>query len=465
MARFLGQVKMVILLALSVWNVSQLLSMQQIESSAREKIVLKKIADEIEELSKSDDNSQWKAARWWSGAALLTYKSLLNNPKISKLVMHPKLPILQSMYLLTMYSANWPDRPWDELLLYACEKNHEIICECVLEDPAANVNVSFEGRTPLHGAVERGNERLVKLLLERGADIRTHAGKLGLAPIHLAFLRNNRAIKNLLLNRYAELYRNSGFSPLHYAIADENWRALQDLVTHRELINQADNCGWTPLHWASLVGNINAVNLLLDCGANTEALASDTYLTPLHIAIIAGNEPLVRLLLTRGANHSAYCLGYTPFTLAARLMRLEIGMLLLDNGAFYDSGDSGDLATIDLHKLRGLKVCCETIVNLYQQKINFKPFFFGLFRLFRQEYYLQNDLVYDFIIEVLKILKIDCPICLESFSQNCKPVLLYYCAHIICSSCYAKLLSQPQKICPVCRGVICDSAKPLVSQV
>lgn len=58
----------------------------------------------------------------------------------------------------------------------------------------------------------------------------------------------------------------------------------------------------TPLHIAARLGNVDNVTLLLQHGANADAVTKDLY-TPLHIAAKEGNEEVASVLLDHGASH------------------------------------------------------------------------------------------------------------------------------------------------------------------
>ncbi|MBV8062051.1 MAG: ankyrin repeat domain-containing protein [Nevskia sp.] len=101
-------------------------------------------------------------------------------------------------------------------------------------------------------------------------------------------------------------------------------------------VNQPDDAGWSPLHYAAWFGSSTVVlQALLDRGAKIDAL-NDRHITPLYFASVAGHESQVKLLLQRGADRGiASKTGYTPLR-AARAKGLDGVVALLDPQAARD---------------------------------------------------------------------------------------------------------------------------------
>lgn len=72
-------------------------------------------------------------------------------------------------------------------------------------------------------------------------------------------------------------------------------------------LNQRNHLGDTPLHTICSWGILEPVNILLDAGAQVNALG-DHGCTPLINAIIGGNCDVVRALLLKGADVMIQCL-------------------------------------------------------------------------------------------------------------------------------------------------------------
>ena len=93
--------------------------------------------------------------------------------------------------------------------------------------------------------------------------------------------------------------------------------------------------GFTPLHLASFFGAPAAAALLLDHGADVEAVSdNEMRVRPLHSAAAGGDRAIVELLLARGADpNSTQRHGFTP--LHAAIERKDQAMVdaLLAAGA------------------------------------------------------------------------------------------------------------------------------------
>nr|XP_014344937.1 PREDICTED: BRCA1-associated RING domain protein 1 isoform X2 [Latimeria chalumnae] len=101
------------------------------------------------------------------------------------------------------------------------------------------------------------------------------------------------------------LKRNhKGETPLHIASIKGDVAAVEDLLKNGVDPNIKDNAGWTPLHEACNHGHVQIVELLLKHKAlvNTTGYQNDS---PLHDAIKNGHVDIVRLLLLHGASQEA----------------------------------------------------------------------------------------------------------------------------------------------------------------
>ena len=192
----------------------------------------------------------------------------------------------------------------------------------MLIEHGAGVNVrTQQGRTPLMVAAKRnGNADLVRLLLEKGADMKT-PGDTTLIP---AAQSGDVEIMRLLIESGANVNCISprlGETPLDYAAASGNVEAVRLLLAkganpNAGLKNMTRVIGGstvdmgvskqTPLMWAAPTGSPELIRALIDAGANVNAQDIQG-ISPLMLAVASEDQDLavVRVLLQSGANVNA----------------------------------------------------------------------------------------------------------------------------------------------------------------
>jgi ankyrin repeat protein len=175
------------------------------------------------------------------------------------------------------------------------------------------------GNTPLILAARRpGNDRTVKLLLERGANAGEH-NNVGVSPLIAGAASGDLETVRLLLDAGAKLDDLPGMhdpgvtdlaaglrTPLMWAAYHNDVRMVRVLLDRGADPNRSTYFG-TPLSQACWNDGFEAAELLIDRGADVNARDAVADFTPLHWA--AGNETLsphlVRLLLHCGADPNA----------------------------------------------------------------------------------------------------------------------------------------------------------------
>jgi ankyrin repeat protein len=102
----------------------------------------------------------------------------------------------------------------------------------------------------------------------------------------------------------------------------------------RETANLSLPGGIPALHYAAMHGNINAVHLLVQNGANINfRCKEDKNMTALHEAVMAGQTEIAKYLLEHGASQLLRDdSGMGPLHLACKLGHTSIARLLMDHG-------------------------------------------------------------------------------------------------------------------------------------
>nr|XP_034321800.1 ankyrin repeat domain-containing protein 29 isoform X3 [Crassostrea gigas] len=187
-------------------------------------------------------------------------------------------------------------------LISACEKGNDTMIKCLL-DKGAKIDVFDKyGFSPLATACYEGHGRTVQLLLDNGADIKL-CDEDGFSPLLVACEKGHDSIVQLLLENDADinLCTNYGDSPLFTACQKGHDSTVQLLLDNGAYINLCHGDGASPLFMACQEGHESIVQLLLNNGADIN-LCRKTGASPLFMACQEGHESIVQRLLNNGAD-------------------------------------------------------------------------------------------------------------------------------------------------------------------
>ena len=230
----------------------------------------------------------------------------------------------------------------------------------IIIERGANINAADnDGYTVLHYAIlrqspyecQKARTRIVKLLVEKGADIEAESGTRERA-IHIAVKTGNFEIVNFLLQKGSDINcanSDCGTTPLHYALSpyrsyslakvESICKMVKLLIENGAKVDGVVESHITPLTLAIIDGHDRQIiELLIFYGANVNYGTDILPIPPLHIAATMGKgyEESVRMLIKHGASINAtYGLfGLTPLHYnAKRKGEIEIARILLESGA------------------------------------------------------------------------------------------------------------------------------------
>jgi len=243
------------------------------------------------------------------------------------------------------YSQAWAEGY--RLLLVAVQNKYTEVAKLLLTNGSkVNSEVSLPANTPLHFAVKNVDIEIVKMLLDRGADVDA-INPSSVTPLHIAVGSKKVEIVELLLNHGACVNARdcNSSTPLLLAAKDGSEEIVKLLLKHGADVNSAYTCtsieGYTPLCLAVRGGCEKVVKLLLECGANVHAQDKGGKIV-LHFAVEKGDEKLVKLLLKCGANiHAQDKGGKSVLHFAVEEGDEEFVKLLLECGANINAQDNG----------------------------------------------------------------------------------------------------------------------------
>ncbi|MEI0581017.1 ankyrin repeat domain-containing protein [Brachyspira pilosicoli] len=212
-------------------------------------------------------------------------------------------------------------------LLYAIECNNERALRVLLEYSDVNMeyrlpdnfaaypyinkyegdSVNIGGASPLMFAVFKNNSRIVKELIDKGANVRAKDNEGNSVFLYACGFGDGNIIR-MLLQKDKTLVNdktpNGNLNGLHYAAAFNNLNTINFLIKNVDMnINERDSNGCTALYYAAYYAKKDAYNLLIKLGANKDI--GDNYgVTPEYI--LSGGSSAIDLENKEDNNTNTY---------------------------------------------------------------------------------------------------------------------------------------------------------------
>jgi uncharacterized protein len=197
-----------------------------------------------------------------------------------------------------LWLAHWNDVETADLLLRA----------------GADANtVNDFGMTPLSQACTNGSAPMLRLLLKSGANPNTAVGT-GETPLMTCARTGNVDAVKLLLEFGAAVNAkepSQNQTALMWAIAERHAGVVKALIDAHADLKGATKQGFTPIHFAARIGDLEIVKQLLAAGVDVNLLTQ-------------GSE---------GGGRNGGAAGYTPLLVATVRAQIDVALYLLDHGA------------------------------------------------------------------------------------------------------------------------------------
>lgn len=215
------------------------------------------------------------------------------------------------------------------------------VTELLAENPGlvnARITSSEDGamykKTPLHFASEFGHKEIVKLLIDKKADIDAKTA-FGYTPLHFAAMAGRKNVAELLIAKGCKLNIKNTFSitPIFLAASSGHIDVIELLVSKGVSLNEKGRNEMTLMHAAALGGSISTVLRLTEKGLDVNA-QNIFGKTPMHYAAAEGHKGVVELLAARNADINIKSLdGKTPLHTAEANEHTAIVEFLKSKGA------------------------------------------------------------------------------------------------------------------------------------
>ena len=308
------------------FNESQLpiLAAVRLGDAKTAKLLLKHGADP----GNNPSSSSYMIAQTWPllAATICGYESivemLLDSQHLRKLPIAPgkDTPVDRAvasgnnniLRLLLQHGAN--PNTWEQCLFVALKNDDVAAVELLLKHGANPEIRNSDGLTPLRLAIRNCQKEMAQVLLANGAD--TEAEYATKSPLHEAVKAGNQPLTRLLLQ-----YEHGGNIPLvlKLAVQMDSWTVVRLLAEK----GAQTMCGNTPsvklpvLSYVVSIGNAEVTVNMISKGANIHQVDQNGR-TPLSYAASNGSVAIAQMLISQGANvKTPDSLGRTPLSYAA----------------------------------------------------------------------------------------------------------------------------------------------------
>ena len=177
------------------------------------------------------------------------------------------------------------------------------VYNCIEKDKVdVNQRDDDTGNPPLVVAVEENQIEIVKLLLNRGADVNVKDWTSKNTALDISEQKGFKPISELLQQRGAKYSSGSSF---HLAAKNGDIVSIEEMLSKKQDINEVDaGKGWTALHYAVNYGQKHLVEYLIVKGADVNKKDFLGKNNPIDVLSNVNRGEIVKLLNKNGAKSS-----------------------------------------------------------------------------------------------------------------------------------------------------------------
>jgi ankyrin repeat protein len=178
-------------------------------------------------------------------------------------------------------------------LMLACKNRSAEMVRLLLKNDADPDAALWSGVTPLMTVARTGELDILRLLLEAGADVNASEPRRGQTALMWAIGFGYPDASRLLIDSGADVTART-------TKLKEDYTPME-IEGYTKNVSGTAQGGYTPLMFAARTGDLASARLLLDKGADPNAVSAADG-GPLEIASAAGHEDLALMLLDAGAD-------------------------------------------------------------------------------------------------------------------------------------------------------------------
>jgi ankyrin repeat protein len=201
-------------------------------------------------------------------------------------------------------NINEKDSQGNSALCFAATRSHREVVTFLLSQGAEVDNPASNGLTPLMAASRNGWEDIVEMMISKGAKVNAEATN-GMTPLIHAASGGNANVVRLLIRHGADLAL-SGYSALIAAINAENKNIVELLILNGVNINPSEGDSYSQhvrrvTKKGVVSSNASSTNVVSAAMPAISPKKTGTPVSPLRLALMKKQEEIALLLMNNGA--------------------------------------------------------------------------------------------------------------------------------------------------------------------